>query len=94
MQVLQQTSYISTLLTVQNVSGDDVLSVTTSSPSSLLPGLSPATNYSINITLMFRGGHLGTPVTLQATTMDGGRLGHPVSGGGSPVTAGYHHGWR
>lgn len=69
-QVLAQTSYLRTLLTVQNLDGSQTFQTT--SPSFMPSGLSAATNYTITITLVFLGGEEGTPVIRLATTMDGG----------------------
>lgn len=79
LQVLLLTSYSHTLVTVRDPSAAEVFSAQTNSPS-VANGLTPATNYSITLTLVFQGGEEGTAVTQLATTMDGGMFSpNPVS---------------
>lgn len=66
------TSYLHTLLTVQDPLGGEVFFNMSISPVSISASLTPATNYSITFTFVFVGGEEGTPLTLFASTADGG----------------------
>ncbi len=72
-QVLMMTSHLRTLLTVQNVNGEDVMPEHMVISPAVVSGLRPATNYTVTLVLVFLGGGEGRPLLFPATTMEGGK---------------------
>lgn len=73
LQVLLQTAHSQTLLTVRNESGGVVVVRREVMSPALVQDLRPASNYTLDLILEFVGGGEGPPVSVPASTLEGGK---------------------
>ena len=73
-QVLEMTAYNHTMLSVQNLTGDEVFFLMMTPSPTQVSDLTPATDYVVSLSLVFVGGELGSLVNATATTLEGGEL--------------------